>query len=239
MHLFFIADISDTIIPLPAEEAKHCIGVLRLREGQSITVTDGKGFFYDASIQTVTKKQVTVSIHGRKECPPDRNYKLHIGIAPTKNSNRFEWFIEKVTEIGIDEITPLLTHNSERRDLRNDRLEKIMISAMKQSLKATKPVLNPIISLDEFLNNRYSDHQLFIAYCTQEKRILLRDIYKPGENAVLLIGPEGDFTSEEVEQANLAGYQTISLGRSRLRTETAGITSCHSFYLLNQNYLKS
>ena len=235
MCLFFVPDISGAVISLPDEEARHCTGVLRLRAGQSIILTDGKGFFYDASIQSATKKQVLVHIDNKQEEVSDRNYRLHIAIAPTKNISRFEWFLEKVTEIGIDEITPVITHNSERRNLRTERLEKVIISAMKQSVKATKPRLNPVISADEFLNYTCSDCQLFIAYCGAEHNELLKNCYSIGSNALILIGPEGDFTPEEVDKATVKGFKAISLGNSRLRTETAGVIACHSIYLLNQH----
>jgi 16S rRNA (uracil1498-N3)-methyltransferase len=235
MHLFYVPDISETTVLLPEDEAKHCSGVLRLGEGQSITLTDGKGFFYEATIQSVTRNQVKVNVIDKKEEPRDRTYKLHMGIAPTKNIGRFEWYLEKVTEIGIDEITPLIAHNSERKDVRTDRLEKIIISAMKQSLKASKPKLNPAISLNEFLGNSHSGSQLFIAHCASGNRMLLKDAYESDRDTVILIGPEGDFTPQEVDRAIGSGFKVISLGNSRLRTETAGIVACHSLYMLNLN----
>ncbi len=235
MYLFYTPDITGDTLILPDEELKHALHVLRLKTGDSVTLTDGKGFFYDADLETVSKKNLTVRITNKRKEETGHNYKLHIGIAPIKNISRFEWFLEKVTEIGIDEITPIITQHSERKVLRPERLEKIIISAMKQSLKAVKPNLNPVISLDEFLKFVPSDYQLFIAYYGAEGNKLLKNSYIFGKNILILIGPEGGFSPSEVEKAAMKGFKIISLGNSRLRTETAGIAACHTIFLLNQN----
>ncbi len=234
MWLFYAPEISGDTFLLPEDEAMHCTNVLRLKPGDAITLTDGKGFFYEAVIEIQNKKQVAGYIRNRRKEENGRNYRLHIAIAPTKNISRFEWFLEKATEIGIDEITPVITQNSERKAIRTDRLEKVIIAAMKQSLKAFKPGLNALASLNEFLDINHKDFNLYMAYCGAYHQQLLKSQYKTGSNALILVGPEGDFTPEEVERATRRGYRTISLGNSRLRTETAGIISCHSLYLLNQ-----
>ena len=239
MWLFYVPEIVGDSVVLPEEESVHCINVLRLKPGQTISLTDGRGYFYEAVIEQQKKKQVTVHVQNKRKEETDRNYKLHIAIAPTKNINRFEWFLEKATEIGIDEITPLITSHSERKDIRAGRMEKILLSAMKQSLKATLPRLNPVASFTDFIKHRYPNYQLFIAYCGMKDIALLKDAYTSGKNALILIGPEGDFSSEEVEKAVKENYTVISLGTSRLRTETAGIVASHSIYLINQNTSKS
>lgn len=239
MWLFYVPEISGDLVVLPEEESLHCVNVLRLKPGHTVSLTDGKGFFYEAVIGQLKKKQVAVHVINRRKVETNRNYKLHIAIAPTKNISRFEWFLEKATEIGIDEITPLITNHSERKDIRADRMEKILLSAMKQSLKATLPKLNSVTSFTDFIQHKYSDYQLFIAYCGMKDITLLKEVYPSGKNALILIGPEGDFAPEEVEKAVQENYTVISLGDSRLRTETAGIVACHSFYLLNQNTSKS
>ncbi len=234
MWLFYVPEISGDKVSLPEEESAHCIHVLRLKPGHAITLTDGRGYFYEAIIESQKKKLVMVRIQNKRKEHTDRKYRLHIAIAPTKNISRFEWFLEKSTEIGIDEITPLITQHSERKGIRSGRLDKIILSAMKQSLKATKPLLNPAITFNEFIGHKYPDYQLFIAYCGMKDKDLLKNLYQMGSNALILIGPEGDFAPEEVDRAIKEGFTAVSFGNSRLRTETAGITACHSLYILNQ-----
>lgn len=235
MWLFYAPEIAGDTVVLPKEESMHCINVLRHKPGQTIKLTDGTGYFYDAVIESQHKKLVIVRIQKKIKEQPDRKYKLHIVIAPTKNISRFEWFLEKVTEIGIDEITPLITKHSERKDIREDRMKKILLSAMKQSLKATLPRLNSAITFSDFIQHKYPGYQLFIAYCGMRDTVLLKSVNQPGRNAIILIGPEGDFTKDEVEKAIEENYTVVSMGNSRLRTETAGVVACHSFYLLNQD----
>lgn len=234
MPLFYVPELNTEEIILPEEESHHIFRVLRLKAGDAIELTDGKGLMGTARITREDKKAVRVKIEHKNTVAKERPYTLHIGIAPTKNTDRFEWFVEKATEIGVDEITPLVTHNSERDRIRNDRMEKVIISAMKQSLKAYKPKLNKICTLGEFFKKNYTDYQLFIAYCGDEQVKLLREEYEKGRNTVILIGPEGDFTSEEVKQAMEKGFSPVSFGKTRLRTETAGLVACHSVYILNQ-----
>jgi 16S rRNA (uracil1498-N3)-methyltransferase len=235
MQLFYVTNVEDNTCYLSEEESKHGVRVLRLKNGDCITVTDGKGNLYDAMIEIADFKCTRIRIIDIHPDYEKRNYHLHIGIAPTKNIDRFEWFLEKSTEIGIDEITPIITEHSERDTVKPDRLERIVISAMKLSLKAYKPELHPIQSLSNFLEvNNLSKDIKFIAHCSNDFRPLLKNIYTQGMDTTIIIGPEGDFSEVEISSAIYNGYQPVSLGKSRLRTETAGITACHTINLLNE-----
>ena len=236
MHLFFLPVISGKKFTLPEQEATHCVKVLRLNAKDTIWLTSGDGTLYETDIINISGKEVTVEIRNEHKEFEKRGYYLHIAIAPTKNIDRFEWFVEKATEIGIDEITPIITNHSERRNLRNDRIEKIIIAAMKQSLKAYKPRLNQAIKFAEFLDNFNFAGEKYIATCLDESKDALSKLYIAGKDVVVLIGPEGDFTAEEIEIAVRKGFRAISLGRSRLRTETAGVTACYAINLMNQNF---
>jgi 16S rRNA (uracil1498-N3)-methyltransferase len=233
MQLFYVANIEGTSCFLNEEESKHAGRVLRMRKGDQLMVTDGRGNLYDAEIEnpdsTCTKLKI-VGVHPDYE---KRNYRIHLGIAPPKNMDRFEWFLEKSTEIGIDEITPIITEHSERKVIKPERLERVIISAMKQSLKAYKPKLHPIQQLTKFLESDFSNEVRYIAHCSNEIRPMLKDVYVPGTDAIILIGPEGDFSATEIKYAFKNRYEAISLGRSRLRTETAGVIACHTINLLN------
>lgn len=218
---------------LPEEEAGHCIRVLRLSEGDEILLTDGNGCFYKAAISRAHPKHCEVSILESWQQPALWNFRLHIAVAPTKNMDRMEWFAEKSTEIGIDAITCLNCRFSERREVKPARLEKILVSAMKQSQKATLPRLTGMTDFKAFVKQPF-DGRKFIAHCEEEEKKLLKQIYRPGENALILIGPEGDFSPEEIELALQQGFEPISLGESRLRTETAALVACHTIHVLNQ-----
>jgi 16S rRNA (uracil1498-N3)-methyltransferase len=218
---------------LPEEESQHAIRVLRLQKGDRISIVDGIGGFYDAIISNPHPKHCGFEIIETRTDFGKRDYKLHIAIAPTKNIERFEWFIEKSTEIGIDEITPVTCRFSERKIVKEDRLEKIIVSAAKQSVKAFFPKLNPLCSFDELLKNHQTS-QKFIAHCYDFDKPLLQVEIRRATNVLILIGPEGDFSPEEVEKAISQGFLPVSLGESRLRTETAGIVACHTVALLNQ-----
>lgn len=232
MQIFYTPDIA--VNPeLPEEEAGHCIRVLRLSEGDEILLTDGKGMFYKAAIIRAHHKHCEVSILESWEQPALWNFRLHIAVAPTKNMDRMEWFTEKATEIGIDAITCLNCRFSERREVKPARLEKILVSAMKQSQKATLPVLTGMTDFKAFVKQPFEGRK-FIAHCEEDEKKLLKEIYHPGENALILIGPEGDFSPEEIELAMQQGFEPISLGESRLRTETAALVACHTIHVLNQ-----
>lgn len=229
MHIFYTPDIQ-TKAELPEEEAQHCTRVLRLTTGDEITLTDGKGNFYRALISAATNKRCMVTIEKTTYQEPLWSGHLHIAMAPTKNMDRNEWFAEKATEIGIDELTFLNCRYSERKVMKNERVEKILISAIKQSLKARIPKLNPMTDFNTFIEQTF-DGQKFIAHCYEGEKPLLKEVLKRGESALVLIGPEGDFSEEEVKKAINKGFIPISLGKSRLRTETAALVACHTLHL--------
>lgn len=232
MQIFYTPDI--VVNPeLPEEEAGHCIRVLRLVEGDEILLTDGKGFFYKAAISRAHAKHCEVTILDSWQQAALWNFRLHIAVAPTKNMDRLEWFAEKATEIGLDAITCLNCRFSERKDVKPARLEKILVSAMKQSQKATLPQLSGMTDFRDFVGQPF-DGRKFIAHCEEGIKPLLKGCYHPGENALILIGPEGDFSPEEIKLALEQGFEPISLGDSRLRTETAALVACHTIHVLNQ-----
>ncbi|WP_071145390.1 16S rRNA (uracil(1498)-N(3))-methyltransferase [Bacteroides ihuae] len=231
MHVFYTPDIL-TKAELPEEEAAHCSRVLRLSAGDEITLTDGKGNFYLAEITATTNKRCTVMV---KETKPQEALwpcHLHIAMAPTKNMDRNEWFAEKATEIGFDELTFLNCRFSERKIIKTERIEKILVSAIKQSLKARLPKLNEMMDFDKFIAQDFKG-QKFIAHCYEGEKPFLKDVLRKGEDALVLIGPEGDFSEKEVEKAIEKGFIPISLGKSRLRTETAALVACHTMIIAN------
>jgi 16S rRNA (uracil1498-N3)-methyltransferase len=232
MHLFYSPVPVQEVNILGEEESWHCTRVLRLAAGGIIHLTDGIGNLYECQILNADPKRCIVKVvSSTKEYLKRTNY-LHIGIAPTKSIDRFEWFLEKATEIGIDEITPILCAHSERVRLKTDRMQKILVSAMKQSLKAYLPKLNEPFELKKFIIKHFPG-QKFIGYCESGKEDELQRIYQKGQNALILIGPEGDFSSDEIDLAKKEEFIPISLGKSRLRTETAGIVACHTILLMN------
>ena len=219
MHVFYTPDIA-TSCEMPEEEAGHCLRVLRLTTGDEVTLTDGKGNFYKAVISAATNKRCQLKI--METLPQEKGWNgwLHVAMAPTKNMDRTEWFAEKATEIGFDELTFLNCRYSERKVIKTERIEKILVSAIKQSLKANKPVLNEMTDFNKFITQDFKG-QKFICHCYEGEKKLLKEALVPGEDALILIGPEGDFSEEEVAKAMDAGFQPVSLGKSRLRTETA------------------
>ena len=232
MHVFYTPDIASNL-ELPEEEAGHCLRVLRLSIGDEIMLTDGKGCFYKAVISAASGKRCQVKV--TETIPQEKGWNgwLHIAMAPTKNMDRTEWFTEKATEIGFDELSFLNCRYSERKVIKKERIEKILVSAVKQSLKATMPVLNEMTDFNKFVSRDFKG-QKFIAHCYEGEKPLLKDILRSGEDALVMIGPEGDFSEEEVAKAIAAGVQPVSLGKSRLRTETAALVACHTLNLLNQ-----
>lgn len=231
MHVFYTPDIMNNP-ELPEEEAGHCLRVLRLNIGDEILLTDGNGYFYKAAISSATGKRCQVRIIEKIYQEPLWKGHLHIVMAPTKMMDRIEWFAEKATEIGIDELTFLNCRYSERKVIKTERIEKIVVSAVKQSLKARKPVINEMTDFEKFLQTDFKGDK-FIAHCNVGEKILLKDAITPGNDALVLIGPEGDFSKEEVEKAIERGFKPISLGKSRLRTETAALVAVHTMNLLN------
>ncbi len=232
MSLFYVPNLSHGFV-LPEEESQHAVKVLRLQIGEEIEIVDGVGGYFKARITNPHPKHCAFEIVESKTEFGKRDYKLHIAIAPTKNIERLEWFIEKVTEIGIDEITPIICRFSERKMIREDRLEKIIVSAAKQSQKAYFPKLNPLCTFDELIKNHQSS-QKFIAHCYDLDKHLLQNEISKSSDVLILIGPEGDFSQEEVQKAISLGFIPVSLGESRLRTETAGIVACHTVAIVNR-----
>jgi 16S rRNA (uracil1498-N3)-methyltransferase len=235
MHLFYTPDInpSHSNYILSEEESKHSIRVLRLEVGGEVQLIDGKGGLYNASILDDHPKRTVLQINSVVQAFNKRNHYLHIAIAPTKNIERIEWFLEKATEIGIDEITPIICQRSERKDVKIERLDKIITSAMKQSLKAYHPVLNEAISYNQLLAKPFGG-QKFIAHCEKSEKTNLRDALIPQGKYLILVGPEGDFTSNEIDAALRNGFKAITLGESRLRTETAALEACFEVNFLNR-----
>lgn len=233
MHLFYAPDIAETLT-LPEVESGHCVRVLRLAEGDEIGIVDGHGTFYRAAVSLAHAKRCTVKILQAEARPPHWSGNIEIAIAPTKNLDRIEWFAEKAVEMGVDAIVPLLCRFSERKELKTERLEKILISAMKQSLKAVLPRLDEMTPFERYVNEPFQG-QKFIAHCyADSERRLLSQCYVAGADARVLIGPEGDFSPEEVALAVARGYIPVSLGASRLRTETAGVAACHTLHTINE-----
>lgn len=233
MKLFYTPEIdNEKTFSLSENESKHAIRVLRLKKNDTITLINGKGSFYEALISDDNPKKCEVIITSIQKEILNKPI-LHIAIAPTKNNDRTEWFIEKCTEIGITKITPTLCSNSERKKIKQERFEKTAISAMKQSLKATLPIVNDLTNFKDLINVSFNGKK-YIAHCYKNEQKHFKDIYQKGENALILIGPEGDFSEEEVTLAKNNGYEPITFGESRLRTETAGIVACTTFNLINE-----
>jgi 16S rRNA (uracil1498-N3)-methyltransferase len=236
MNIFYAPDIVLPEITLSPEESAHCVRVLRLARGEKVQVIDGKGGSYNAVVTLPDAKHCRLTVTETIEKQAQRGYSIHIAIAPTKNMERFEWFIEKSVEIGIDRITPLLCHHSERRVLKTDRLERLIISTMKQAIIPVHPVLHELTGFKEFIMNQgKNDTDLFIAHCGDTDRKKLNEVCRPGKNTLVLIGPEGDFSTDEIRLALEQNYIPVSLGRNRLRTETAGIVACHTVNLCNEH----
>jgi 16S rRNA (uracil1498-N3)-methyltransferase len=233
MHLFYTPDLQDDNYRLSEEESKHCVRVLRLTEGDKLCLVDGKGLFCEAVIISAHPKACLLKVVDRKPNFGKRDFRLTIGVSPTKNIDRYEWFLEKATEIGIDEIIPLISRYSERKEIKPERLEKVMVSAIKQSIKAYLPVLSPVQTFKETIKMIFTGQKL-IAHCNNGEKVLLRDIVIKGKDVLILIGPEGDFSNDEVELAIKEGFIPVSLGDSRLRTETAALVACHTVNLINQ-----
>lgn len=233
MHIFYTPDISGDTYVLNEEESRHCIKVLRLQENDTIKLVDGRGGFYSAVIMEPHPKRTRIKITEIQQEFGKRNHRLHIAAAPTKNIERFEWFLEKATEIGIDEISPIICSRSERKEVKTERLNRVITSAVKQSIKAYHPLLNEPVSLKNFLEEPI-EGQKFIAHCMEGSKSSLKKEARLHGQYTILIGPEGDFTPEELELAVNAGFIPVSLGNSRLRTETAALEACFEINFLNR-----
>ena len=238
MQLFYNPDITpNAYCPLDPEESRHAVRVLRMCEGDELHVTDGKGNLYRCQIVEANDKACVVNVIAQEFSIFNSQFLIHLAVAPTKNPSRMEWLVEKAVEIGVGEITLLQCDHSERSFLKTDRLEKLAVSAMKQSLHTVLPKINPAVKLSDWLNSQLStlNSQLkFIAHCEADKpRTPLAAALKPGKDVVVLIGPEGDFSAEEIALALACGFQPVSLGPSRLRTETAALYAVVAFNLIN------
>lgn len=232
MHLFYTPDIAGESYELNEEESRHCAKVLRLEQGDRVNLIDGRGGFYIAEIVNSHPKRTLLKVLEYQQEFSKRNHYLHIAVAPTKNIDRFEWFLEKATEIGIDEITPIICERSERKEVKTERLNKIITSAVKQSLKAYHPKLNEPSRFKDFIQEPRS--QKFIAHCIDSEKSALSDKIALHGNYTVLIGPEGDFSPSEVDSALNSGYIAVTLGNSRLRTETAALQACFEINFLNR-----
>jgi 16S rRNA (uracil1498-N3)-methyltransferase len=244
VRFFYVPDAS-SVNELPEEEAQHAVRVLRMEMGDEMMLMDGEGVFHRAIVTEATKKRCLYRIE--ETLPQERQWQphLHLAMAPTKNMDRTEWFAEKATEIGFDELTFLRCRWSERTVIKTERVEKILVSAMKQSHKAWKPILNEMVDFKAFLqeikereNRNGKVMQKFICHCYEEEglgeKVALKDALKSGEDVLVMVGPEGDFSIDEVKMAEANGFQSVSLGKSRLRTETAALVAVHLMNLINQ-----
>lgn len=233
MHVFYTPDIRADFYTLNEEESKHCSKVLRLTNGDIVFLIDGIGGLYKAQIFEVSKKNVQLKVLSKQAEHRKRNHYLHIAIAPTKNIDRLEWFLEKATEIGIDEITPIICDRSERKIVKEERLEKVITSAVKQSLTAYHPKLNAAVSFTQFVKTNTQSHK-FIAHCMEGEKHYIAQLTAPHQSYTLLIGPEGDFTPAELTIALQNNYKAVSLGNTRLRTETAALAACFEVNFINR-----
>ncbi|MDT0608450.1 16S rRNA (uracil(1498)-N(3))-methyltransferase [Croceitalea rosinachiae] len=233
MQLFYNPSLDNSFkqFYFSAEESKHIVKVLRKKEGDILYITNGKGYLYKAEILNADIKKCKAQIISEDKTIP-QSYSLHLAVAPTKMNDRFEWFLEKATEIGVNEITPILCEHSERKVIKPERLQKVLQSAMKQSLQTYLPKLNPMVTMDEFVEKSEGDLKL-IAHCEKGEKVELKRRLQADKDVVILIGPEGDFSNNEIRLAYENGFSPVSLGRNRLRTETAAIYSCTVVAMLN------
>lgn len=234
MQLFYNPDINEetTQIAFSKDESRHIVKVLRKSSGDQLHIGNGKGWLFVAEITIADLKNCVASIIS-KSFEPSRNYKVHLAVAPTKMSDRYEWFLEKATEIGVDTFTPIICDHSERKVIKTDRFEKILQSAMKQSLHSYLPELNEAISFTDFVSQSFHG-QKFIAHCEETERTSLKNALQPHSDVLILIGPEGDFSTNEIKLAIASGFKPVTLGHTRLRTETAAIVACHSIVFTNE-----
>ncbi|WP_410005211.1 16S rRNA (uracil(1498)-N(3))-methyltransferase [Aequorivita nionensis] len=236
MQLFYNPNISklEKEVTFDKEESRHIVKVLRMKDGDTFKITNGKGSFFSAEMINANPKGCLVKILSEEMQQP-LPYQLHLAVAPTKLNDRYEWFLEKATEIGISEITPIICDHSERKIIKTERYEKILQSAMKQSLKAYLPILNEAVSYKDFINSEKNSEGIkCIAHCEETDKKSLKSVLKQNQKITILIGPEGDFSSEEIELAKANGFIPVSLGESRLRTETAAVVACHSVAFVNE-----
>ncbi|WP_142785940.1 16S rRNA (uracil(1498)-N(3))-methyltransferase [Changchengzhania lutea] len=234
MQLFYNPNITETTkdFSFDKEESRHIVKVLRKSSGDTLHITNGNGWLFTAEVTIPDIKKCVVKIVS-KTLQPKRHYNLLLAVAPTKMNDRYEWFLEKATEIGVDTITPIICAHSERKIIKTDRFEKILQSATKQSLNCYLPKLNDAMSFKDFLNQKHKG-DLFIAHCEKTDRKSLKQVLKPKTDIMILIGPEGDFSVKEIETAIQNKFIPVTLGNTRLRTETAAIVACHSVAFINE-----
>lgn len=230
MNLFYQPGIQQGIRQLDADESRHAVKALRLKKGDTLDLTDGEGFFYKASITNTETHSCQFEIISKTESPK-KNYFIHIAIAPTKNADRMEWLAEKTVELGIQKLSFIACRNSERKNINIERIEKLMITALKQSGQAWLPQVQPIVPFEKILVEQAE--QKFIAFVDSHNPDHLKSLAKPGKTYLVLIGPEGDFSKEELDLAIKKDFNKVSLGSNRLRTETAGLAACHILNLIN------
>lgn len=231
-NLFYQPEISNGIVNLDADESRHCVKVLRKKSGDIISITDGRGRFYNAHLIDTNPVRCLFDIQSVIDCPK-KNYTIHLAISPTKNTDRIEWMVEKCVEIGVDEITLLHCRKTERKVFKIGRIEKIAISAMKQSKRAWLPTINQLTPFQEFMKHVDSQASRYIAHVDHSNSTHLQSVAKRDGSYVVLIGPEGDFSTEELELAAQNNFVKVSLGNYRLRTETAGLMACQVLNLVN------
>lgn len=235
MQLFYNPHLDQSVsqFTFPEDESKHIVKVMRKKEGDSLHITNGKGYLFEAEIISAEAKRCKASVVSSKKLHRKMHW-FHLVVAPTKTNDRFEWFLEKATEIGVNEITPIFCERSERKSVKRERLEKVLQSAMKQSLRTYLPKLNEAIGYQEFLEKEHKG-LLFIAHCEDDEKMDLRRRVAPDHDITILIGPEGDFSHEEIRLAYEKGFLPVSLGEARLRTETAAIVACTTVNLINNS----
>lgn len=233
MQLFYNPFLENTVETFffPLEESRHIVKILRKRKGDIVHITNGRGFMFKARILSADARKCQAQVVNGERTVPKR-HKLHLAVAPTKMNERYEWFLEKATEIGVDEVTPIICDRSERKTVKLDRMKRIVQSAMKQSLQTFLPRLNAPMDYRDFLSHDLESLN-FIAHCAPREKVELKHGAAPNKNITILIGPEGDFSSSELETALGRGYSPISLGNNRLRTETAAIVACATIAMLN------
>lgn len=234
MIQFYAPDIEATR-QLPEDEARHCIKVLRTRQGSLIEVIDGMGHRFVCRLLNEDPRHASVEIESKTDITLAWSTDITVAVAPTKNMDRMEWLTEKLTEIGVNRIVPILCHHSERKEIKVERLQRIAVSAMKQSLKAQLPEILPMTPLKKFIADTKAD-QRFIAYCDPSipRKSLVKEYQPDSKSVIILIGPEGDFAPEEINAVLASGYTPVTLGDNRLRTETAALVACDTFHIINQ-----
>ncbi len=233
MNVFYLPDAQEGNVTLPEEESKHCVRVLRMDVGDRFIVSDGKGFIYDATLEIPNPKKVVAVLSNKRNGYDHWPFRLEIAVAPTKLNERIEWLVEKATEIGVDKVRFFTSFHSERRTINLERFRKISVSALKQSMKSRLPEIDDIVTFEKLVKTPF-DGDKYIAWIDDDVKDNLCDVYKKGSNALILIGPEGDFSKEEANFAITNGFKPVSLGNARLRTETAALTACFTVQLKNQ-----